>query len=782
MIRSQQDNLNDLRQPQERGKLFFRYENLIRLRLFSFQLLLIAFLTFLLSQAEITRWRNLSEDYLSRKSITMAKAIEPHALHYIENDDIVGLQKLAVALTSSEIPHNDIISVQILDINMTKLAESTQKFSSDSDSFAIRPSTLVVQEKIGDNEKGGALRIVFANHIFEQQRGRVVQSGIFLAFLTSVFAFIMAWHFGRRINVPFIQLADAAKSIAEGSANVRIEAVEDGEVGALIDSFNVMSSNINVHLDTLRSRNIELEAQAYKYATLQHVGRSLSLLLEQEQVYEAIVDNLINVLSGVKRCSLLLVDEKRNEFVFQVAKGLEPEVIPANRRMKIADGIAAKVYYTCESVLMNDIAPGDTKKLDDTRVTRSSICVPIKHMGKVTAILSIGNRISGIPFNETDLRLVEGVAQEAAIAIKNANMWHDLKRKVLELNALHEVGKTLGMVLDINKLLELVLDQTSTVLGGIKTSSVTLYDQETKALQVVLYKGEGDVQQLQPIKVGEGIAGKVFEKAESLIINDANPESGHGRSSICVPLIFKDKPIGVLSVSDKLSGEPFDKGDLEILVTLASQIAVSLYNAQLYEELESSYLSAVKTLANSIDAKDAYTSGHSERVARYALETGRLMGLDGDDLKSLHIGALLHDIGKIGISEAIITKNDRLTAEEYEIIKTHPARGATILEPAVFLSEKIPLIRYHHERYDGNGYPEGLKGDEIPLLARIVCVADSFDAMTSKRAYRDVMSLDDAREEILRCSGTQFDPDIVAAFMKLLDDDNQVKAIGKLGK
>lgn len=782
MIRSQQDNLNDLRQPQERGKLFFRYENLIRLRLFSFQLLLIAFLTFLLSQAEITRWRNLSEDYLSRKSITMAKAIEPHALHYIENDDIVGLQKLAVALTSSEIPHNDIISVQILDINMTKLAESTQKFSSDSDSFAIRPSTLVVQEKIGDNEKGGALRIVFANHIFEQQRGRVVQSGIFLAFLTSVFAFIMAWHFGRRINVPFIQLADAAKSIAEGSANVRIEAVEDGEVGALIDSFNVMSSNINVHLDTLRSRNIELEAQAYKYATLQHVGRSLSLLLEQEQVYEAIVDNLINVLSGVKRCSLLLVDEKRNEFVFQVAKGLEPEVIPANRRMKIADGIAAKVYYTCESVLMNDIAPGDTKKLDDTRVTRSSICVPIKHMGKVTAILSIGNRISGIPFNETDLRLVEGVAQEAAIAIKNANMWHDLKRKVLELNALHEVGKTLGMVLDINKLLELVLDQTSTVLGGIKTSSVILYDQETKALQVVLYKGEGDVQQLQPIKVGEGIAGKVFEKAESLIINDANPESGHGRSSICVPLIFKDKPIGVLSVSDKLSGEPFDKGDLEILVTLASQIAVSLYNAQLYEELESSYLSAVKTLANSIDAKDAYTSGHSERVARYALETGRLMGLDGDDLKSLHIGALLHDIGKIGISEAIITKNDRLTAEEYEIIKTHPARGATILEPAVFLSEKIPLIRYHHERYDGNGYPEGLKGDEIPLLARIVCVADSFDAMTSKRAYRDVMSLDDAREEILRCSGTQFDPDIVAAFMKLLDDDNQVKAIGKLGK
>lgn len=782
MTQSQQDNLNDQPQPRERGKLLFKHENLVRLRLFCFQLILIAILTFLLTQAEITRWRNLSEDYLSRKSITMAKAIEPHALHYIENRDIAGLQKLAGALTSSEIPHNDIISVQILDFNMAKLAESTQKFGSDSDSFAIRPSTMVVQEKIGDSEKGGALRIVFANHIFEKQHDRVVESGILFAFLTSVLALIIAWQFGRRINMPFTQLADAAKSIAEGNANVQIEAVEDGEVGALIDSFNAMSTNINVHLDALRSRNIELEAQAYKYATLQHVGRSLASILEQEQVYEAIVDSLINILSGVKRCSLLLVDEKRHEFVFKVVKGLEPEIIPANRRMKISNGIAAKVYNTCESVLMNDIAPGDSKELDEAKVTRSSICVPIKNMGKVTAILSIGNRISGIPFNETDLRLVEGVAQEAALAIKNANMWTDLKRKVLELNTLHEVGKTLGMVLDIDKLLEMVLGLTSKVLGGVKTSSVILYDQETKALQVVLYKGEGDVQQLQPIKVGEGIAGKVFEKGEPLIINDANPDSGLGRSSICVPLIFKDEPIGVLSVSNKLSGEPFDNGDLEILVTLASQIAVSLYNAQLYDELESSYLSAVKTLANSIDAKDAYTSGHSERVARYAVETGRLMGLDSDELKNLHIGALLHDIGKIGISESIITKSDRLTAEEYETIKTHPARGATILEPAVFLAEKVPLIRYHHERYDGKGYPEGLKGEKIPLLARIVCVADSFDAMTSKRAYRDVMPIKEAREEILRCSGSQFDPDVVAAFMKLLADDNKVNAIGKLGK
>jgi putative nucleotidyltransferase with HDIG domain len=412
--------------------------------------------------------------------------------------------------------------------------------------------------------------------------------------------------------------------------------------------------------------------------------------------------------------------------------------------------------------------------------------VPIKLEGLVVGVLSVSNRLSGTAFAESDLRLVEGIAKEAAVALKNAGMWRDLERRVLQLNTLHEVGKTLGMVLDIDKLLELVLDLTAKVLGGVKTSSVILHDEETDSLQVMLYKGEKNIDALQPIRVGEGIAGKVFANSEPVIINDAGSSDDSdrktGRSSMCVPLKIKDKSIGVLSVSDKANGEPFDHEDLEILLTLASQISVTLYNAQLYEDLEASYLSAVRALANSIDAKDPYTRGHSERVARYSIEIGRVLGLGAEDIKTLHVGALLHDIGKISISESIINKDSKLTDSEYETMKTHPSRGAEIIEPAKFLREKVPLIKYHHERFDGKGYPSGLKGMNIPLMARIICVADSYDAMTSKRAYRDIMPREEARNELIRCSGTQFDPKMVNAFLEVLQDENKIAAIEKLGK
>jgi HD-GYP domain-containing protein (c-di-GMP phosphodiesterase class II) len=164
------------------------------------------------------------------------------------------------------------------------------------------------------------------------------------------------------------------------------------------------------------------------------------------------------------------------------------------------------------------------------------------------------------------------------------------------------------------------------------------------------------------------------------------------------------------------------------------------------------------------------------------MEAGRIMKLSAEEIKTLHVGALLHDIGKISISESIINKDSKLTDNEYETMKTHPSRGAAIIEPAKFLREKVPLIKYHHERYDGKGYPEGLKGTDIPLLARIICVADSYDAMTSKRAYRDIMPREDARNELIRCSGTQFDPQVVTAFLEVLADESKLTAIEKLGK
>lgn len=760
------------------------------MRIFLFQILLIALIAMLMTSAELGRWRSLSETHINTKGLTLVRTIEPHALRLMTNNDLEGLEAMARSLTSVAIPDNDVISVQILDSEMHKLAESSPEIGALRGGLTHLPATVVVAHPLYDSvsrQNPGLLRMVFSNRYFEEKSQAVVQSTFWFMMLGIFLSLFSTWALSRMVQTPVAILAEAATRLSEGETDIHLELDADNEIGVLIESFNLMSHRINQHLSDLRQKNHVLEAKTYELSTLQHIGRSLSSILDQDMVYETIVDNVINVLSGVKRCSLLLVDEKRNEFTFRVAKGLDPEVIPASGRMPIEEGIAAKVYHTGEAVLMNDLKEDDdTRILEETQVVRSSICAPIKISGKVVGVLSLSNRISGIAFNDADLRLVEGVAIEAAIAIKNARMWQDLKRKVLELNTLHEVGKNLSLVLDINKLLELVLDLTAKVLGGVKTSSVILHDEESNSLQVMLYKGNRTMESLQPIRTDEGIAGKVFTRGEPIIINDFRSTDSSsalsGRSSICVPLKVKEKTIGVLSVSDKHSGEPFDNSDLDMLGTLASQISIALHNAQLYEDLEASYLSAVRALANSIDAKDAYTRGHSERVARYSMEIGRAMGMNTDEIKNLHIGALLHDIGKIGIAESIINKVSRLTDDEYTEIKTHPSRGASIIEPAKFLKEKVPLIKYHHERYDGKGYPEGLKGEDIPMMARIVCAADSFDAMTSKRAYRDVMPLEEARNELIRCSGSQFDPRVVNAFLEVLVDEKKVEAIEKLGK
>jgi len=190
-------------------------------------------------------------------------------------------------------------------------------------------------------------------------------------------------------------------------------------------------------------------------------------------------------------------------------------------------------------------------------------------------------------------------------------------------------------------------------------------------------------------------------------------------------------------------------------------------------ELRTAYIQTIRALAEAIDAKDAYTRGHSERVAVYASRLGRQMGLRTDLIERIYFAGLLHDVGKIGVPDAIITKPDRLTPEEYEEIKKHPEIGAKILEPVEFLHSIVPCVRHHHEWYDGcsAGYPDRLAGDQIPLPSRVIVVADTVEAMTSDRPYRKALSIDVVVDELRKYSGTQFDPVVVDAFLRLLEDE-----------
>ena len=226
--------------------------------------------------------------------------------------------------------------------------------------------------------------------------------------------------------------------------------------------------------------------------------------------------------------------------------------------------------------------------------------------------------------------------------------------------------------------------------------------------------------------------------------------------------------------------EKSDKFD-QLLLLIESGIksieqmnTIKTINKQLHdknEELERAYLDTIGILRQTVEAKDPYTRGHSDRVSEYSVLIGKKLGLDEKTLHILKIGGLFHDIGKIGIPDSILLKESKLSDEEYSQIKNHPMIGVHMLGDAAIFTDILPIIKHHHERYDGRGYPSQLVGDDIPYVARIAAVADTFDAMTSKRSYRDSLPIDVVRAEIERCSGTQFDPNIAKVFLDIMNND-----------
>ena len=233
--------------------------------------------------------------------------------------------------------------------------------------------------------------------------------------------------------------------------------------------------------------------------------------------------------------------------------------------------------------------------------------------------------------------------------------------------------------------------------------------------------------------------------------------------------------------------EKSDKFDQLLLLiesgikSIAQMNEIKKINAELKntnEMLEKAYLESIQTLRYTVEAKDTYTRGHSDRVSEYSVLIGKHAGLSDNDLKNLQIGGLFHDVGKIGVPDAILQKESKLTDDEYSEIKNHPSIGAHILSTATIFKDMIPIVKHHHEKYDGTGYPGKLAGENIPYLARIAAIADSFDAMTSRRTYRDSLSIETVISEFRRCKGTQFDPELTDVFLDILENHfDEIKQI-----
>jgi putative nucleotidyltransferase with HDIG domain len=260
------------------------------------------------------------------------------------------------------------------------------------------------------------------------------------------------------------------------------------------------------------------------------------------------------------------------------------------------------------------------------------------------------------------------------------------------------------------------------------------------------------------------------------IINSGHPacvptevfgKSDHRKLSVMIaPLSNKERTLGAVSIVFEQDEDFIRQQTLKLLYILSSFFSLSLENAYLFEDLKKSYFDTIRAVANSVEARDAYTRGHSNRVAEISKIIAAEMGWGRRDLEMIDWGGVLHDLGKVGISDSILNKPGKLTDEEFAIMKSHPSIGSQIIGGIAFLEPLMPYIAQHHERYDGRGYPAGFKGEEIAIQGRLLAIADTYDAMTSDRPYRKGLAAQIAYDEILKCTGTQFDPVLVRAFEK----------------
>jgi putative nucleotidyltransferase with HDIG domain len=348
-----------------------------------------------------------------------------------------------------------------------------------------------------------------------------------------------------------------------------------------------------------------------------------------------------------------------------------------------------------------------------------------------------------------------------------------------ELNIFYYVSQVMSNVYVIKDICDIVLNQIIEIIHAEKASIAMVDGKNRDHLAIISSYGFNGNPKGQRIKIKNSLYNEVIKNQKPLLENDQSQQMTLTQKKykyktnhfvlqpLCaMPICINNEIIGVISLSDKIDKQPFTAQDVKFLTAIANQMAIVIQNARLVNNLKESFFTTVHSLTAAIDAKDPYTRGHSERVCRYALHIGQIMSLPQAELEKLELACLLHDVGKIGIPENILNKKEKLTDKEWSIIRKHPLKGVEILKSSKQTKSIQAAVRHHHERYDGNGYPDGLTGEQIPLLARIIAVADSFDAMVSDRPYRKKCSEKTAIEEIRKGIGSQYDSKVVWAFLK----------------
>jgi len=479
-----------------------------------------------------------------------------------------------------------------------------------------------------------------------------------------------------------------------------------------------------------------------------------------------LVVELIDKIKTHKTDNLLIVDDDPNMVAF-LEEILEKENFKLTTAFSVAEARSI-IGRQNVNILLCDLYLDDGSGIQILKEAKSlhPDCEVIVMTGQPT----IQNAVEVIKQGAYDY-----IVKPFAIESVKMTLWRASEKirleqeniRLKELMSFYQISEAMGSIIELEALFDLIL---TTAAKEYEADAAAIFCPPSESAELELKASIGlDDTDYRDMVLQHSLemSQKAMESLVPMLFADPDVEFDWEKrtikSSMCQPLLVKGKPLGMLNVIRIKNNHPFTQGQLAGLAIFASKAATALENSDLYESLKTTYFATVEALANAVEARDSYTRGHTERVYQLSYAIAGELGWTEQQLGDLKMGALLHDIGKIGVPDSILNKAGQLTPEEAEIMKKHPAIGAKMIEAIEFLKPALPYILYHHERHDGKGYPIGLAGDDIPLPGRLLAVVDTIDAITSDRPYRKGMSLESAIDEIKRFSGTQFNPIVVEA-------------------
>ncbi len=537
----------------------------------------------------------------------------------------------------------------------------------------------------------------------------------------------------------------------------------------------------STQITSLRAEIRALERLVFLQKTKQKILRGKQIGPEETDIL--LTDYLKLALSLTRSAAGSMLLREGDALVFRACMGPGSSRL-VGRRIPVTEGIAGWVLKNGKTYHSPDVTKDrwwSSRIGAELRFsTRNILAAPLRTDKEAIGVIEIINKKGGELFDKEDRDILEFLSGQLALDVAYTNLLAESRREASRRAMQMELANVLNSTLDQREVRRRAMEAATSLMDA-EVGSLLLVDEKTNDLFFEVALGEkGERLKQIRLRMGEGIAGWVAQQNEPALVNDVANDPRHykkagtitqfvTRNMVCVPVRSRGKVIGVLQAINKKNGGLFTEDDLNNFWTLSNQVAIALENAHLYEELKETFMSTAEALAAAVEKKDPYTGGHIRRVVDYSLAIARRMGLSSPDMEQLRLAAVLHDIGKIGIRDNVLLKQGGLSQEELSIMRSHPLLGADILSHIEQMKTVSRIMRAHHEKWDGSGYPDGLKGEAIPIQARIISVADAFDAITTDRPYRKAAEIGAAVEEIKRFSGRDFDPAVVKAFLEAVE-------------